>query len=59
LEGVSGLEGSDSRSARRINCIGCNGDGDPGDEDLMERGLAPLGVDKANVGMNGSCGSGV
>ena len=50
--GVSGLAGKDSGSARRINCIACKGD--PGEEVLIVRGLVPPGVDKANVGTNGS-----
>lgn len=57
LVGVSGLDDMESRSARRINCMACNGD--PGEEVLIVRGLVPLGVDKANEGMNGNCGSGV
>ena len=33
--------------------------GDPGDDDLIDRGLAPLGVESANEGMYGFFGSGV
>ena len=48
--GVSGLKAGDARSARRMNCMGCKGD--PGEEDLIDRGLFPLGVDNANEGIN-------
>lgn len=55
--GVSVRNIGDSRSARRINWIGCSGD--PGDELLIDFGLAPVGVDNANEGMWDPCGSGV
>lgn len=45
-------------SARRMNCSACKGE--PGEgEPLRDRGLVPLGVDKANEGKYGLMGSGV
>lgn len=59
LLGVSGRNPGDSLSARLMNCRAVNGEPPGDDPDLSERGLAPLGVDKANEGTNGNFGSGV
>jgi len=48
-----------SGSARRMNCKGVRGEPLVEGEDLMERGLCPLGVIREKVGTNGRDGSGV
>lgn len=58
LVGVSGrTRAGDSRSARRMNWMGCSR-GEPGEVLVRDRGLLPLGVDKAKDGISTS-GSGV
>lgn len=57
LVGVSGRRRGDSRSARRMNCRAVRGE--PGEDDLMDRGLVPLGVESANEGIYEFLGSGV
>lgn len=57
FEGVSG-RWNDSISARRMNCNGVRGD-PPVEGVFRDRGLWPLGVDRAKEGRNGAPGSGV